>query len=158
MLLLRSSATPVCATQCNTLQRNSTHCNTLMQHTATHCNTLKHTVAHCIKGFPLRCAVVQHAFLLEYCVAVWCHSGSGSLPTFAAHYYIFVCCSVLQCVAICNNVCYSVLQCVSGCCGMLQCVVVFCSVAVLLCCRVGIVVQMCVYIIQRRKERRQIDM
>jgi len=33
---------------------------------------------------------------------------------------VAVCCSVLQCVAVCCSVCCSVLQCVAVCCGMLQ--------------------------------------
>jgi len=37
-----------------------------------------------------------------------------------------VCCSVLQCVAVClATVCCSVLQCVAVCCSVLQCVAIF---------------------------------
>ena len=39
-----------------------------------------------------------------------------------------MCCSVLQCVALCVAVCCSVLQCVAVCCSVLQCVAVCCSV------------------------------
>jgi len=43
-----------------------------------------------------------------------------------------VCCSVLQCVAVCVAACcsvlQSVLQCVAVCCSVLQCVVACCSV------------------------------
>ena len=52
-----------------------------------------------------------------------------------------VCCSVLQCVAVCRShaihtysecvaVCCSVLQCVAVCCSVLQCVAVCCSHAI----------------------------
>jgi len=50
-----------------------------------------------------------------------------------------VCCSVLQCVAVCCNICQSfciaelryqvcVLQCVAVCCSVLQCVAVCCNI------------------------------
>jgi len=43
--------------------------------------------------------------------------------------WIFLCFSVLQCVAVCC----SVLQCVAVCCSVLQCVAVRCSVYVYIC-------------------------
>ena len=50
---------------------------------------------------------------------------------------VAVCCSVLQCVAVCVAcvaVCCSVLQCVAVCCCVLQCGAAYCSV--LQCCAV----------------------
>jgi len=67
--------------------------------------------------------------------------------------YAAVCCSALQCVAVCCTVakkgrrlygahcvvfCCSVLQCVAVCCSVLQCAAVYCKVlqCVAVCCRV----------------------
>ena len=66
---------------CNTLQRTATHCNTL-QHTATHCNT------------PHQCTFQKSRL----------KSPVGSLPflpRIGVKTYVTVCCSVLQCVAVC---------------------------------------------------------
>jgi len=85
------------------------------------------------------------------------------LPQFARQLYVLrLCCSVLQCVAVCCSalqmryqglpcillgqfarqlyvlrLCCSVLQCAAVCCGVLQCVAVRCSVlqCVAVCCR-----------------------
>jgi len=43
-----------------------------------------------------------------------------------------LCCSVLQCVAVCCSVCSSVMQCGTVCCSVLQCV----AVVLQLCCSV----------------------
>ena len=94
---------------CNTLQHTATHCNTL-QHTATHCNTLQYTAAHCntLQHTATHCNTPQHT-------ATHCNTQCPDPPLSLK----CVCCSVLQCVAVCcfrPEVC--VLQCV------LQCVTV----------------------------------
>jgi len=60
-----------------------------------------------------------------------------------------VCCSVLQCVAVCCSVC-SVLQCVAVCCSVLQCAAVCCSVlqCVAVYCSVLQCVAMCCSMLQ----------
>ena len=71
------------ATHCNTLQHTATHYNTL-QHTATLCYTLLHT-ATCSKVFARRLPLKP---LCKF--FTWWRRGSGA-----------ICCSVLQCVALC---------------------------------------------------------
>jgi len=65
---------------------------------------------------------------------------------------VAVCCSVLQCVAMCPcvAVCCSVLQSVVECCSVLQCVAVCCSVlqSVVECCRVLQRVAVCCSVLQ----------
>jgi len=99
------------------------------QHTATHCNTLQHSY----------CSSDTHVMSCTH---------ASHEPKFA----VAVCCSVLQCVAVCseshasqeqviskcNSVCCSVLQYVAVCCSVLQCVAVCCSAlqCVASCCSV----------------------
>jgi len=126
LLLIRHTET-----HCNTLQHTAIHfktlqhilhCNTL-QHTATYCNTLQHTVRE--TWYPVRRMSFMRALLCcssIQCVAVCCS----------------VCCSVLQCVETWNParrvslmralMCCSVLQRVAACCSVLQCVAVCRSV------------------------------
>jgi len=58
----------------------------ILQHTATHCNALQHTATHCNTHMPAH----------------------GSVA--------YVCCSVLQCVAVCCMFGIRELQCVAACC------------------------------------------
>jgi len=87
-------------TYCNTLQHAGVYYNTL-QHTATHCNTLQHTATHC--------NTLQHT---AYFGIFW----HGVTPSMRDMTYS-VCCSVLQCVAVCCsmlNICvlqYAVVSC-----------------------------------------------
>jgi len=75
------------ATHCNTLQHTATHCNT-PQHTATHCNTLQHTAIF-----------ASHLHTLCTPSGRWLYQ-EGHPPRLVA-----VCCSALQCVAVCCRVC-----------------------------------------------------
>ena len=77
------------ATHCNTLQHTATHCKTL-QRTATHCNTLQRTATHC--------NTLQHTTMLPA-------TAFGDLDSLDLT--VAVCCSMLQCVAVC---CSKVLQ------------------------------------------------
>ena len=70
----------------HTLQHTATPCNTL-QHAATHCNTLQHTAT--------RCNTLQLAATRPHC---------NTLQHMARHlnlHVCYVCCSVLQRVAVC---------------------------------------------------------
>ena len=74
-----------------------------------------------------RCArSYLHRLLSGVCVAACC--------SVLLLQYVAVCCSVLQCVAVCFSVlqyaamCCSVLQCAAVCCGVLQYAAVCCSV------------------------------
>jgi len=145
------------ATHCSTLQH--THHNALqhtatlqdwMQHTATHCNTLQHTATlqeHSARPSHLQADIFKsqlaiqvtelHDFVLQ-CVVVCC----SVLQCVAVCYIqcVAVCCSAryasdwraCHCVAVCcsvlHSVCCSVLQCVAVWCSVLQCVAVCCSV------------------------------
>ena len=69
------------ATHCNTLQPTATHCNPL-HHTAPHCNTLQHTIS----------ATTLNLF----------HSRNFFVVSTVCCSVFAVCCSVLQCVAVCS--------------------------------------------------------
>ena len=79
---------------------NAAHCNALQQHTATHCNTLQHTATHC--------NTLQHIATLNlvYTSYTTKHQGSSEMRSAREIWVSAVCCSVLQCVAVC----YCVLQ------------------------------------------------
>ena len=80
---------------CNTLRHTATQCNTLQQHTVTHCNT------------------PQHRFVTPHCTfvhrntaacACMCKNPSKFIQSHLRCYclkYVAVCCSALQCVALC---------------------------------------------------------
>jgi len=88
------------ATHCNTMQHSTTHC-IILQHTATHCNTLPHTATHwnTLQHTTTHCNTLQNTathrggdyqvLIIRY--AVDCYTD------------IAVCCSVLQCVAVCPD-------------------------------------------------------
>jgi len=78
------------ATHCNTLQHTATHGNT-RQHSATHCNTLQHT------------ATLFERFLSQIAGATNIYSLYLSYPHLLVS--VSVCCSVLQCVAVCTVCC-----------------------------------------------------
>jgi len=106
---MRSNVT---ATHCNKLQHTATNCNKLQQCVAvccfvvtlrasgwhdiechcntTHCNTLQHTATHC-NTLQHRCFPWKHLCDMTSHVATTKHTDA-------------VCCSVLQCVAVCCNV------------------------------------------------------
>jgi len=92
-----------------TLQHTATHCNTL-QHTATHCNTLQHmcTLSWTVVCIPGACVVQAPS--------VRGHAIKNASPTF-----LFgkppLSLTALWCVAVCS-VCCSVLQCVAVCCSV----------------------------------------
>jgi len=75
----------------------------------------------------------------------------------------FVCCSVLQCVAVCRSVINYVTLCVAVCCSVLQCVAVCCSVinsvtlCVAVCCSMLQGVAVCCgvinYVLQPHEQR-----
>ena len=134
---LQHSETTYCNTlqhiaiPCNTLQHSTAHYTTL-QHTATHCNTLHHSAAHggTVPHSATQCNSLQHTpthcnrWMLQTAADLW-----------SSRFRTVVCCSVLQCVAVCCSVlpftgyngrivCCSVLQCVAVCCSVLQCVAV----------------------------------
>ena len=86
------------ATHCNTLQHTATHSNTL-QHTATHCNTLQHTATHY--------NTLQHSATHSRDLRLWLDnpwlpaSGPFPLPSGqSVHHISYMCCSVLQCMAV----------------------------------------------------------
>ena len=95
---LQHTATPCCAllselqqtaTNCNTLQDTATSCCALLselQHTATHCNTLQ---LHAALSCPCRAFVSRVQVSVVTCVRRLCHMSTS------------LCCSVLQCVAVC---------------------------------------------------------
>jgi len=99
---------------CHTLQRTATHCNTL-QHTATHRNTLQH------RGVRRGC----NCTLDRACI----HGCSPSCGSQVLH-CAALCCSALQCVAVCGTMCIhrrgpscgsQVLHCVALCCTVVHC-------------------------------------
>ena len=120
-VLCQSSAALYTATHCNTLQHTATHCNTL-QHTAAHCSTLQHTATHCntLQHTATHCNTLQHTAthcntLYECCSVSRVLSSFGvSLVTRMSRMYeyipvlfcdffeaaCFLCCSVLQCIAV----------------------------------------------------------
>ena len=97
-ITLQHTATPCCAllselqqtaTNCNTLQDTATSCCALLselQHTATHCNTLQ---LHAALSCPCRAFVSRVQVSVVTCVRRLCHMSTS------------LCCSVLQCVAVC---------------------------------------------------------
>jgi len=97
----------------NTPQHIATH---TLQHTATH--TPQNTATHC-----KACVLFGYVFRLR---SVWCG--------------VVLCCSVLQCVAVCCRLRLLFAQNVVGCCSVLQCVAVCClatSFVCAVCGRVG---------------------
>ena len=118
-------------------------CNTL-QHSATHYDTLQHTQSH---GAPdnteekqtvTRCNTLLRTATRCYTLLHVAPDNTSETQT-ATHWRtleIAMCCSVLQCVAVC----YSVLlvssvgnrdtskQCIAVCCSKMRCVAVCCGV------------------------------
>ena len=114
------------ATHCNALQHIATHCNTL-QHTATHCNTLQHTATHCDT---LQRYLVDQGYAFKVVTCLETARGDDLFSMKKVHItYVAVCCSALQCAAVCR----SVLLCVAVHCSALQCLSVLQCAAV--CCR-----------------------
>jgi len=122
----------VCCNTLKTLKYTATHCNTLktLQYTATHwrhCNTQQYTATHTLQHFywrefvnsPIR-VWLQHTVCCSVlqCVAVCCRAGCCSM-----------CCSVSQCVAVRHG--FESLQIPfnrSAAVHVLQCIAVYCSV------------------------------
>ena len=116
------------ATHCNTLQqqhpraRLPSHCASMLQHTATHCDRMQRTATHCNV---MKCTAIQcnnkNTLALNSCrVSVFsyaCCCCCEMVQTVAA----FVCCSVLQCVAVSC----SLLHVITACCSVLQFVAVY---------------------------------
>jgi len=78
----------------------------------------------------LRLPVKTPTFPPKKCFCGYVRLFCGIVEVSSAHGYDKVCCSVLQCVAVCLQcvaVWCSVLQCVAVCCSVLQCVAVCCS-------------------------------
>jgi len=89
-------------TLCNTLQHTATHCKTL-HYTATHCNTLMQE-QHCL--------LVNERKVVE----------GESIVQQEKLRYVQVCCSIVQCVAVCCSMCSRNVS------GLSICVAVYCSV------------------------------
>ena len=83
----------------NTLQRTATHCNAL-QHTATYCNTLHYTATHCDT---LQHMMVHPTKAVLYVVCA-CNTSIRRVVRASEAHQICMCCSVLQCVAMCCTV------------------------------------------------------
>jgi len=104
---------PYSATHYNTLQLTATHCNTL-QHTTTHCTTLHHTATQCTS---LQLTAAENSGSVpqqpaQRVMAAAQDEREGASPM-SVHIEVEVCCSVLQCVAVCCRyvaVCCSVLH------------------------------------------------
>jgi len=84
------------ATHCNTLQHTATHCNTL-QHTATHCNTLQHTATHLHEWEADEEKKIETREVAD-------ERSQHHPPWRVLRQIDPVCCSVLQCVAVCCSV------------------------------------------------------
>jgi len=127
------------------LQHAATRCNAL-QHTATHCNTPQYTEAHCNAW--LRGRATHRSHLLQ-CVVMCCSLRIGRQVWSTCFELVLMCCSVLQCIAVCLSVCIAsihvlqphvlqrvaaccchVLQRVAACCSVLQCIAVCLSVCI----------------------------
>jgi len=107
------------ATHCNTLQHAATRCNTLqfaiyntMQDTARHCKTLQQRVNRTclasVTSCPTNVTVDAHCVDFEKCVAFSSKSTtflldfSSKRPAVRVLQCVVVCCSRLQCVAVCS--------------------------------------------------------
>ena len=84
-------------------------------HSSRHCNTLQHTATHCNTQILVNSKFTRAVF----------HDTFRS-----AHEVNTVCCSVLQCVAVCCSVSHKIFQSAHNVtqCSVLQCIVVCCSV------------------------------
>jgi len=86
------------------------------------CCSVSHCVAVCCCSVLLR----SHCAAVAVCCK-YLDTRESDDNTYIAGVHMFVCCSVLQCVAECCSVlqyvavCCSVLQCVAVCCSVLQC-------------------------------------
>jgi len=116
---------------CNTLQHTATHCNTL-QHAATHCNTGNGTIGlppsmHTIIVTTWRDPHLSYYLMCDMCDVtrdVTCICGVWTVCVSC----VAVCCSVLQCVAMCVTWRFLTRVTVAVCCSMLQCVAAYCRV------------------------------
>ena len=79
-----------------------------MQYTATHCNTLQYTATHCNTNITLHCNIerramraASHCSTLQH-TAMYCNSLQPNLLE-TIERQVRVCCTVLQCVAMCCN-------------------------------------------------------
>ena len=117
-------------TYCNTLQHTATtHCSTvatnvlnscnILQHTTPYCSTPQHTTAHEKPTFSH-----GHGNSIEPMIPTYAATHCNTQQHTATHCYNtpqhtrnqwLVCCSVLQCVAVCCSVWQCVLQCVAVC-------------------------------------------
>jgi len=93
------------------------HCNTL-QHTAAHCDTLQHT-AHTDLSSRREIETVSRCFRIFRIIRLM--KMIKPIRVILNTLLVEVCCSTLQCVAICAVGC-SGLQWVAACCSVLQCV------------------------------------
>jgi len=100
-------------------------CRNTLQHTATHCNTLQHACTQVYCHSICRFHVSPHMCLHLRRVSLHMSIKTVSVTR--------VCCSVLQCVAVCFSVSLHIsIKTVSVtrvCCSVLQCVAVCCSVS-----------------------------
>jgi len=145
---VRARTATFCKMPAPTADSTATHCITL-QHTATHCNTLQHTATYSHKS--LRFAFAYHGWhcnththtntatctpSMQHIAATCPHLQPTESAQTMTHddsmsQCVAVCCSVLQCVAVCEHTMThddSMSQCVAVCCSVLQCVAVCCCV------------------------------